>query len=962
MAIRVRRGTNAQRLTVVLEEGEIAYTTDTKEFYVGDNVTLGGTLIGPMSISGYVPLTRSLTINGTTYDLSADRTWSVGTVTSVSGTGTVSGLTLTGSITSAGSLTLGGTLTLSSLEVTTALGFTPYDASNPSGFITSAALAGYLTAATAASTYYPLTNPSGYITGITSLDVTSALGFTPYNSSNPAGYISGISSLDVTTALGFTPYSAANPSGYISGISSLDVTTALGYTPVNKAGDTMTGNLILDADPSVALGAATKQYVDNIAAGINFHSPVNVATTTNLVATYFNGVAGFGATLTATSNGALVVDSQPMANTERVLVWQQSSGIENGIYDVFDAGSPTTPFILKRSSDADNLPPGEILYGDFALTLTGTLYGGYGFICNTPGTITLGVTSISYIQYNVAQAVSAGYGLQELTPNVLSVDGSVIATVASLGSYLTTAAAALTYYPLTNPSSFISGITGVMVTTALGYTPYNATNPAGYITGITSGDVTTALGFTPYSNTNPAGYITSAALAGYLTSALAATTYFPIPTGTTLEYLRGDGTTATFPTIPSVTPSALTKVDDTNVTLTLGGTPASALLQAVSLTLGWSGTLADSRIASAATWNAKQNALSGTGIVKSTAGTISYLTDNSSNWDTAYTNRITSLTTTGSGAATLISNVLNIPTPAAATFVSLTTTGSSGSSTLLTGVLNIPTYTLSGLGGQPLATNLTSLAALVYASASFVKMTAAGTFALDTTTYGTGTVTSVAALTLGTSGTDLSSTVATGTTTPVITLNVPTASASNRGALSAADWTTFNNKSREIYNNSTAAQSITANTVTYLTGSNVTSANIQAGTVVTWNISVTKTAAGAQAPIFTIRLGTASTTADATILTITGGTQSAAIDTGVFTIQCTFRTVGSGTSAVLVGNLSLINNLAATGLSNATKNVFATSAGFNSTTASAFLGVTVNSGTAAAWTVNQVNVKIENIL
>ena len=57
-----------------------------------------------------------------------------------------------------------------------------------------------------------------------------------------------------------------------------------------------------------------------------------------------------------------------------------------------------------------------------------------------------------------------------------------------------------------------------------------------------------------------------------------------------------------------------------------------------------------------------------------------------------------------------------------------------------------------------------------------------------------GTVTSVAALTLGTTGTDLSSTVANGTTTPVITLQVPTASATNRGALSAADWTTFNNK------------------------------------------------------------------------------------------------------------------------------------------------------------------------
>jgi hypothetical protein len=68
-----------------------------------------------------------------------------------------------------------------------------------------------------------------------------------------------------------------------------------------------------------------------------------------------------------------------------------------------------------------------------------------------------------------------------------------------------------------------------------------------------------------------------------------------------------------------------------------------------------------------------------------------------------------------------------------------------------------------------------------------------GTVALTSDLTG-GTVTSVAALTLGTTGTDLSSTVANGTTTPVITLNVPTASATNRGALSSADWTTFNNK------------------------------------------------------------------------------------------------------------------------------------------------------------------------
>jgi hypothetical protein len=61
-------------------------------------------------------------------------------------------------------------------------------------------------------------------------------------------------------------------------------------------------------------------------------------------------------------------------------------------------------------------------------------------------------------------------------------------------------------------------------------------------------------------------------------------------------------------------------------------------------------------------------------------------------------------------------------------------------------------------------------------------------------TFGSGTVTSVAALTLGTSGFDVSSTVANPTTTPVITLNLPTASASNRGLLSSADWLLFQNQ------------------------------------------------------------------------------------------------------------------------------------------------------------------------
>jgi hypothetical protein len=117
------------------------------------------------------------------------------------------------------------------------------------------------------------------------------------------------------------------------------------------------------------------------------------------------------------------------------------------------------------------------------------------------------------------------------------------------------------------------------------------------------------------------------------------------------------------------------------------------------------------------------------------------------------------------------------------------------------------------LTGTPFAptaaagTNTTQIATTAFVTAATagkqdaITLTTTGTGAaslvgatLNIPTPNNGTVTEVSALTIGTSGTDITSTVATATTTPVVTLNVPTASAANRGALSAADWTTFNDK------------------------------------------------------------------------------------------------------------------------------------------------------------------------
>ena len=107
-----------------------------------NQVVLGNTSITETVLRGNIKLTTTPATSASTYDILTINasgviqkipSTSVG-VTSVSGTGSVSGLTLTGTVTSTGSLTLGGSLTLTSLQITTGLGFTPYNATNPSGF------------------------------------------------------------------------------------------------------------------------------------------------------------------------------------------------------------------------------------------------------------------------------------------------------------------------------------------------------------------------------------------------------------------------------------------------------------------------------------------------------------------------------------------------------------------------------------------------------------------------------------------------------------------------------------------------------------------------------------------------------------------------------------------------------------------------------------------------------------
>ena len=188
------------------------------------------------------------------------------------------------------------------------------------------------------------------------------------------------------------------------------------------------------------------------------------------------------------------------------------------------------------------------------------------------------------------------------------------------------------------------------------------------------------------------------------------------------------------------------------------------------------------------------------------------------------------------------------------------------------------------------------------------------------------------------------------------------AAGSNRKAL-MSDLVTLiqgNGFPKTLVNSSTADQGAGFSSDTYLTNSNISipSGYPVVGTKYKLTVALSKTAAGTAAPVLSVRIGTAGTTADTAILTFTFGAGSAAADNGILDVFAHFRTVGSGTSAVLVGVSSIRNVLASTGLTNATKVRQNTSSGFNSTTANLIIGASWNGGTSASHTVQLVRAEL----
>ncbi len=183
---------------------------------------------------------------------------------------------------------------------------------------------------------------------------------------------------------------------------------------LNLSGGTLTGALTLSGAPTSDLHAATKQYVDGLAAGINFHQPVAAATAGNLAGTYNNGTNGVGATITASANGSIgTIDGVSVSVGNRILLRAQTDAKENGIYTITAVGSAGAPWVVTRATDADNSPTGELANGDFTFVTSGSTNGSKGFIVSTTGTITIGTTEVTYAQFNASEAIIAGTNIDK---------------------------------------------------------------------------------------------------------------------------------------------------------------------------------------------------------------------------------------------------------------------------------------------------------------------------------------------------------------------------------------------------------------------------------------------------------------------------------------------------------------------------------------------------------------------
>jgi len=250
-----------------------------------------------------------------------------------------------------------------------------------------------------------------------------------FSNANIAFSANGFANIIVVSELG------ANVTGYIDATGNIVAGALYSTTLTSKTGaldiySQQTGNTNINlhpfgtgtidagnaritslATPTGSFDAATKEYVDSVAQGLNIKASVFVATAAALPAyTYNNGTAGVGATITASANGALVVDGETITTLgTRVLVKNETAGNApyNGIYTLTTAGGVSTAFVLTRSLDMNIAAEFD---GAFTFISTGATQADTGFVQTAPVTV-VGTSPVVWTQFSGGGQYQAANGI-----------------------------------------------------------------------------------------------------------------------------------------------------------------------------------------------------------------------------------------------------------------------------------------------------------------------------------------------------------------------------------------------------------------------------------------------------------------------------------------------------------------------------------------------------------------------